>query len=163
MPTPEALGLGLGDQRLDQAVEHDLKDGQRQEGACQAVGRAGEKAAAEASDMFQGGVAVQNLEDEPVDDRDGVEEALTPGVPGLAARGLDGIGFEAVSDILPQLLQDGINLVMHQGASLCDGVVKQRHRARRPFSSQALASPEFILSLVPFPTVSVIVHGPGRP
>ena len=33
--------LGVRDQRLDQAVEHDLRDGQRQEGAGQAVSRPG--------------------------------------------------------------------------------------------------------------------------
>jgi len=44
--------------------------------------------------------------------------------------------------------------VMHQGASLCDGVVKQRHRAGRPSSSQALRSPGLTPNLVPFGTVS---------
>jgi hypothetical protein len=96
-------------------VEHDLEDGQRQKSTSQAVGRAGEESAAEACDVFQGGVAVQDLDHEPVDDRDGVEAAMSPGVPGLAARGSDRFGFETVSDILPKSLQDGINPVMHQG------------------------------------------------
>ena len=75
---------------------------------------------------------------------------MTPAVPGLPARGSDRFGLELGGDVLPQSLQDGINPVVHQGASLCDGVVEQRHRAGRPFSSQALRSPGFILNLVPF-------------
>ena len=38
----------------------------------------------------------------------------------------------------------------HQGASLCEGVVKQRHRAGRPFFSQVFLPSRLILSLMPF-------------
>jgi len=50
--------------------------------------------------------------------------------------------------------------VMHQGASLCDGVVKQRHRAGRPSSSQALRSPGLTPNLVPF-LAGPKLRGPG--
>ena len=81
-------------------------------------------------------------------------------------------GFESSGDVLPKLSEDGINRVMHQGASLCDGVVKQHHRAGRPFSSQAVCPPGFNLRLVPFvlspflflfrmPTTTADARGPG--
>ena len=64
--------------------------------------------------------------------------------------GLEGLGLKAVSDILPEPSEDGIDPVVHQGASWFDGVVKQRHRARRPFAPQVISGPRFNLRLVPF-------------
>jgi len=71
--------------------------------------------------MFRGGVAVQDLDHEPGDDGGRVEDAMAPGVPGLAARGSDRFGVKTAAAVLPQSLQEGIDPVMHQGASLCDG------------------------------------------
>ena len=68
--------------------------------------------------MFQRRVAVQDLDHEPVDDGDGVEDAITPGVTGLAARRSDRIGVEATGNVLPESPEDGINPVMHQGCLL---------------------------------------------
>jgi len=49
---------------------------------------------------FQRRVAGQDLDHESVEDRDGVEGAIAPGVAGLPARGSDRIGFEAKGDVL---------------------------------------------------------------
>lgn len=81
-----------GKQRTAKGPQHDLEDGQGQGGACQAVSRAGEQAVSKPCDMLQGGVAVQDLEDEPVDDSDGVEAAPPAAVPDLSAGGADRIG-----------------------------------------------------------------------
>ena len=51
--------------------------------------------------MFRGGVAVQDLDHEPGDDGGRVEDAMAPGVPGLAARGSDRFGVKTAAAVLP--------------------------------------------------------------
>jgi hypothetical protein len=123
MPAPEALGLGPRDERLDEASERGAEDRQGQEGPRLAVGGAGEEPASKEGDVLEGGVAVQDLEGEPVDDGDGIQDACAPGVPRGPAGGSDGVGVETPSDVLPQPLDDGIKPSMHRGASLHFGVV----------------------------------------
>src|SRR5208337_5254725 len=63
----------------NQFAEDGLEDGQRESGAGQAEGAAGEGAASQQGDMCQGGVAVEDLNEEPVDDgRRSQETAIAP-------------------------------------------------------------------------------------
>ena len=79
MAAPSTHRLGGGDQCLDHFVEDGLEDGQRESGAGLAEGAGGEGAASQQGDMCQGGVAVEDLNEEPVDDgRRSQETAIAP-------------------------------------------------------------------------------------
>ena len=147
VPSPEILLLRLRDQRFDLIAEHFLEDPQGQASASLTEGRAGEESATEEGDVLQRGVAMKNLNDELVENRDRVERGVAPHMSHGATDGEDRFRFKMVSDILSDSLEDGINPVMHRGASLCDGVVRQHHRAGRPCLSQALGSSRLIALL----------------
>jgi hypothetical protein len=125
MPMPRTFGFGVRDQGFDQAVEHGLKDSQWQQGASHAIGHAGETTAPKTGDMLQRGIAMQHLNHEPMNDRDRVEDASSPGMPNPPAGGMDRFGIEPLGDVLPKLLENGINPVMHHGVSWWGGVVDQ--------------------------------------
>ena len=77
-PQPEADRLGGGDQALDHLAEDGPEDGQRERGTGLAEGGRGEGAAGQQRDVGQGGVAVEDLDEEPVDDgRRGQEAAIS--------------------------------------------------------------------------------------
>ena len=68
--------------------------------------------------MGQGGIAVEDLDQEPVDDRGRSEEGvITPGVSGGEAGRLDEIRAEGAGDPLPKLIEDARNPSMHSEAS----------------------------------------------
>ena len=102
------------------AAEHGLEDRQRQAGPGLAVGRGGERAAGQEGDVADGGVAVEDLDEEPVEDGDGVEAGSRASdgrrcgrrrgwrVDRESGRGLAGAA------------KDANDPVMHQGAS-CTG------------------------------------------
>jgi hypothetical protein len=76
-------------------------------------------------DVGQGGIAVKDLDEEPVDDgRWGQEAAIAPGVSdGLAGR-MDEIDAELGGEVLPDVVERGRNPAMHRGASCVMVVVR---------------------------------------
>src|SRR6185312_12798141 len=87
--------------------------------------------------MGQGGVAVEDLDEEPVDDgRRGQETGVAPGVSGGAAGGADDVVAEPGGKILSERAEDAKTPSMHRGASCAMGVGEKTHGARRPRSSQ---------------------------
>ncbi len=78
-PTFWHLRNGWPPTTLDQFAEDGLEDGQRESGAGLAEGTVGEGAASHQGDVGQGGVAVEDLNEEPVDDgRRSQETAIAP-------------------------------------------------------------------------------------
>jgi hypothetical protein len=59
-----------------------------------------------------------------VEDCGGIKRRFPSGVTNRTTGGVDRFRFETASDILPKSFEDGIDPVMHQGASWFDGVVK---------------------------------------
>ena len=95
-------------------------------------------------DVGQGGVAVEDLDEEPVDDgRRGQEAGVTPGVSGGAAGGEDEVVAEPGGEVLSQGVEGGRNPAMHRGASCAMVVGEKTHGARRPRSSQVPGPPWF--------------------
>ena len=94
------------------------EDGQGESGAGLAEGGGGEGAAGQQRDVGQGGVAVEDLDEEPVDDgRRGQEAAIGPGVAGGAAGGVDDVAAELGGEVLSEGVEGGRNPSMHRGAS----------------------------------------------
>src|SRR5262249_20595359 len=92
--------------------------GQGQPGAGHAEGGGAEGAAGQERDMGQGGVAVEDLDEEPVDDgRRGQQAGVAPGMSGGAAGGVDDVVTEPGSEVLPEPAEGGRNPAMHRGAS----------------------------------------------
>ena len=68
--------------------------------------------------MSQRGVAVEDLDEEPVDDgRRGQEAGVAPGVSGGATGGEDDVVAEPGGEVLSQRVEEGRDPVMHRGAS----------------------------------------------
>jgi hypothetical protein len=67
MAAPAADGLGVGDHGSDHLAKDGLEDGQGEPGAGHAEGGVAEGPAGQERDMGQGGVAVEDLDEEPVD------------------------------------------------------------------------------------------------
>jgi hypothetical protein len=82
-------------------------------------GPIGEGSSGEERDVIQGGVAAEDLDEEPVEDGDKCEQAGPPGVAGLAAGVVDGPLVEVSGEVLPESSEGDINSVMHPGASRC--------------------------------------------
>ena len=118
MAAPAADRLGVGDQGLDHVAEQGLEDGQGEPATGLAEGGGGEGAAGQQRDVGQGGVAVEDLDEEPVDDgRRGQEAARAPGVSGGAAGGVDEVVPELGGEVLSEGVEGGRNPAMHRGAS----------------------------------------------
>ena len=101
MSKPASHGLGIGDQGLDHLAEHGAEDGQGETGAGLAVGRGGEGPAGQQRDVGQGGVAVEDLDEEPVDDsRRRQEAAINPGVAGQTAGVVDDVAAKLGGEVL---------------------------------------------------------------
>ena len=115
---PAAVGLGVGDQGLDHDAEQDAEDRQRQPGPGLAEGAVGEGAAGHQRDVGQGGVAVEDLDEEPVDG--GGRSQQTTGAPGVSDRqasGVDEVGAELDGEVLSQGTEGVRNPSMHRGVS----------------------------------------------
>jgi len=80
MRQPSPGRLGVGSQGRGDALQQGLQDGQRQAGAGLAERRGREGMADEVGQMRQRGVAVEDLDEEDMDDRKRVEEAPPPGM-----------------------------------------------------------------------------------
>src|SRR5581483_2517644 len=94
------------------------EDGQREPRTGQAEGGGGEGATGQERDVGQGGVAVEDLDEEPVDDgRRGQEGGVAPGMSGGPTGGEDDIVAEQCGEVLSQRAEQGRNPVMHRGAS----------------------------------------------
>ena len=118
MAEPESRDLGGRDQDLDHRAEDGLEDGQREPGAGLAEGAGGEGAAGQQGDVGQGRVAVENLDEEPVDNgRWGQEATVAPRVACLAAGVVDEVATELGGEVLPEGVEGGRNPSMHRGAS----------------------------------------------
>jgi hypothetical protein len=85
MPMPRAGIVDLRLQPLCNASNQFLGQRERQATAGLAVGRGGEDQSADPNQMIDGGIAVEDPGQEEVNQRDGVEETLAPGVIDLAA------------------------------------------------------------------------------
>jgi hypothetical protein len=114
---PGALRVGVRREGLDLAAEHGPVGRQGQACPRQAERRVDERATGQERDVGQGGVAVEDLDDEPAEDGDGGQQAVAPAVLGLAAGVVDGGLVETGVDVLPESSQGGIGPVMHLGAS----------------------------------------------
>lgn len=114
MSPPESLGLGGRDQGIDQIPEHGSKQVQGQNGASLAIRRGGEASCGEACDVFERGLAMEDLDDQPVNDGDEIEPGIAPAMSGVATGGVDRFGIKMVSKVLPDLLGDSIDLVRHR-------------------------------------------------
>ena len=105
MAEPESRDLGGRDQDLDHRAEDSLEDGQRGPGAglAEGQGAGGEGAAGQQGDVGQGRVAVENLDEEPVDNgRSGQEATVAPQVASLAAGVVDEVATELGGEVLPE-------------------------------------------------------------
>ena len=90
-PCQRAVVVDRGPDPVGDAAEQLPEQGQGQAAAGLAVGRGGEAAATDPDEMSDGGIAAKDLVEEQMDDGDGVEEAMAPGVLDLAA-GVDDLG-----------------------------------------------------------------------
>ncbi len=90
-----------GDKRLDQRAKDGLVDGEREPRSRLKVGRVGERLLGERGDRLEGGIATEDLEQEPVKGGVGAEDPGTPTVPDLLADPLDGRAIQKVAEILP--------------------------------------------------------------
>src|SRR4051794_39101745 len=117
MAAPQALGLGVRNQPLEQVTEYGMEDHQGQKTTSLTVGRGGKAATAEQRDVGQGGVAMDDLDHKPVENRGGSEHASPPGMAHRATCRENGFRGEMDGDVLSDLRDNGINPVMHQRAS----------------------------------------------
>jgi hypothetical protein len=77
------------------------------------IGRAGEREAADADEVIDGGIAVEDLREEQVDEGDGVEETAAPGVLDVAA-GVNDLGsVELLGRSVLESAKDANDPVMH--------------------------------------------------
>jgi hypothetical protein len=153
MAAPAADRLGVGDQRPGHVVQQGAEDGQGKSCAGLTEGGGGEGAAGQERDMGQGGVAVEDLDEEPVDDGRRCQEAgVTPGVSDGPAGGRDDVAAEPGGEVLSQGVEGGRNPAMHRGTSCAMVVVRRYHGARGPRSSQGLTLLELGAVLTPFRT-----------
>lgn len=75
-------------------------DPQWQVGSRKAIGRAGERATGQERDVLESRITVKHLNDEPVDDRGGRQNTITPAVTGLATRIVNGFVVEMAREVL---------------------------------------------------------------
>ena len=122
MPMPSAVGC-FWDESLDQHAKDGLIDGEREPRSRLAVGRVGERFLGERRYMLESGIAIKDLEQEPVEGRKGTEDPGTPTVPDLPTDPLDGRAPQKVAEVLPNPPQCGINSSMHPRVSLPMGRV----------------------------------------
>src|SRR5262249_43232819 len=153
MAAPAADRLGVGDQRVDEVAEPGAEDSQGEPGPGLAEGAGGEGAAGQERDMGQGGVAVEDRDEEPVEDgRRGQETGIAPGVSGGAAGGEEDVVAELGGEVLSQRVADARNPAMHRGASCAMGVGEKPmvHGGPGYLNSQG---PLALVDLMPFTTV----------
>jgi hypothetical protein len=83
--------------------------------------------------MGQGRVAVENLDEKPVDNgRWGQEATVAPRVACLAAGVVDEVATELGGEVLPEGVEGGRNPSMHRGAS-CIMVGQQKYHGARGY------------------------------
>ena len=93
------------------------RSGKREPGAGLAEGAGGEGKAGQQGDVGQGRVAVENLDEEPVDNgRWGQEATVAPRVACLAAGVVDEVATELGGEVLPEGVEGGRNPSMHRRA-----------------------------------------------
>ena len=115
MPFPAALSLiGIGGRRGGQGLEDGLPEGQREAFASLAKGRGGEGSPGAEAEVLQGGVAGEDLVEEPVDEGHGGQESRAPGVAEFSANGMDEVGVEVEVKVLPEGPQGVIKESMHR-------------------------------------------------
>ena len=125
MAEPESGRLGGRDQDLDDLAEDRLEDGQWEPATGLAEGGGREGSAGHQGDVGQGGVAVEDLDEEPVDDgRRGQEATIAPGMPGSSASRVDEVAAELGGEVLSEGVERGRNPAMHRGASCAVVVVR---------------------------------------
>src|SRR5262249_38398577 len=100
------------------APDQFLEQRQGQATAGLAVGRRGHTQAGDADQVVDGHIAVEDLGEEQVDERHGVQGAVPPGVPDVAA-GVEELGaIEWSSRRVPEVPKDRKNPWVHRGSLL---------------------------------------------
>lgn len=123
MATPAAGRLGVRDHGPNQVAKDGLEDGQGEPGASHAEGGVAEGTPGQERDVSQGGVAMENLDEEPVDGRDrGQQGRVAPGVAGGQTGVANHVVAEGGGDVLPEPVEDGRNSSMHRRGLLCHGL-----------------------------------------
>jgi hypothetical protein len=110
---PKGRGLGRQPHLRGDLFQQLLKDGQRQTLSSLAVGRLRELPDTEVDNVLASRVAVQDLEQEKINRRGGVEDSIAPSMSGGLA-GMDNrIITQAGSDIFSQSRENGANAWWH--------------------------------------------------
>ena len=107
-------------ERVGDGADQSAEDPQRQSAASEAVGGVGEDRGGEVGEVLDGGVAVEDLDEDGREGGFGVEEAFTLLMADVAAEGEDGGSVDERGGILLESAEDAKNAVMHQETS-CTG------------------------------------------
>ena len=122
VPEPSRTGRVGGSEGGGGRLQERVVDGQWEPFASLTVGAVGEGPDAEMDDMANGGVAVEDLEQEEIDGGRGVEDASPPRVAGLTAGRFDGFSGQAGGDVLAQSVEDGDDTRRHGRTPFGNGV-----------------------------------------
>ena len=107
MSAPEPHLIGIGSQRLADASQEPLEDGQRQPCPCLTEGRGGEGLGHDPGQMGQRRVAVEDLSEEELDSRKRVEGTRPPVVVVCPTFPIDCVAVEGMRQVLAEPLQGG--------------------------------------------------------
>src|SRR5271157_1326041 len=114
---PKPSGVGVRNESFDQSPQHGLVDPQRQVGSSQAIRRPSENATGQERDVLDSRIAVQHLNDEPVDDRRWCQKTISPPITGLPANVVNSLLVEVACKVLSKRTNRGNNPLMHPRAS----------------------------------------------
>jgi hypothetical protein len=115
MPMPGPGIVDLGSEPCSHAAEQLLEQPHGQAAPTLAIGRVREGKAADSNQMIDGGIAMEDLGEEQVDERDGVEQTVAPGVIDLAAGVEDLRSIELLGGGLLESAKDANDPMMHDG------------------------------------------------
>ena len=131
MPLPTPVVAGRRGDRLDEALEQSLEDGQRQACSSLTVGRRGESATGQEAEVINGGVAVEDLDEEPVDQGRRGQMTDPPTMTDPTAGLFDGVWVEPKIKVLPERAERVIKESMHREGLRWHGSCDNPHDAAR--------------------------------
>ncbi len=126
--------------RVDDPLQGAVIDARGQPLAGLAGGVGGEGPTPEVDDVAAGDVAVEDLEQEEVDGGDRVEGPSSPAIVFAAAGVGDGVGGEAVGEVLPESVEGGDHTRRDGGPVRSWGVVSNRQGAAGSTHAQGRTS-----------------------
>jgi hypothetical protein len=109
--------MGVRNESFDQGAQYRLVHPQWQAGPSQAVCRARERATRQERDVLKSRISVENLNDEPVDDRGRCQKTIAPAMTRPPTRVVNRVHVEMARDVLSKLTNCGNNPLMHPRAS----------------------------------------------